>query len=89
MSWRIEPVPAFKASVAALQQTPEVWSVIHALVARATVRPEAAEVLAGTNARAMYSRRTSRNPPLRLFYSIGETTIYLLHIEEFDDLLDD
>ena len=88
MSKRIEPVPAFDASVAALPQTDEVHSVLQALIARATARPEEAEVLTDTNARGVYSLRTPHHPPLHLFYSIDETTIYLLHVEEFDELDD-
>jgi len=86
MSRRIERVPAYHASVAALPRTPRVWSVIDALIARATHRPEDAEVLEGTNARYVYSRRTSTHPALSLFYSVDETTIYLLHVEQRDEL---
>lgn len=88
MSRRIEPVPAYKKSLAALPQAPEVWAVVHALTERIIARPEEAEVLAETNARAVYSLRTPKYPALRLYYSIDETTIYLLHVEEYDDLLD-
>lgn len=87
MSRRIERIPAYKASFAALPQTPEVWEVVHALLERVTARPEEAEVLTETNLRAVCSRRTLKHPPLRLFYSIDATTIYLLHVEELDDLL--
>jgi hypothetical protein len=89
MSRRIKYVPAYHASVAALPQTPEVWSVIDALIARVTARPEVAELLSGTNARAVYSLRMPRYPSLCLFYSIDATTIYLLHVGELDDLPDD
>ena len=88
MSRWIEPVPAFDASLAALQQTPEVSSVVRALIERVTGRPEEAAVLEGTNARAVYSLQTPAHPPLRLFYSIDDTTIYLLHVEEYDPLED-
>ena len=86
---RIERVPAFHQSAAALPQSPVVPALIRALIGRATARPEEAEVLAGTNARAVYNERLPGYPRLRLFYSIDDTTIYLLHIEDFDDLPDD
>jgi len=86
VSKRIEPVPAFRRSVAALPRTLEVVAVLDVLVARVTARPEEAELLAETNARAVYSLRTPKHPPLRLFYSIDETTIYLLYVEEYNDL---
>jgi hypothetical protein len=88
VSRRIEPVPAFKASVAALPRTLEVCEVLDALIGRVTARPEEAEVVPDTNARTVYSLRTPSHPPLRLFYSINATTLYLLHVEEYDDLLD-
>lgn len=88
MSRRIERVPAYKKSLAALPQTPEVWEVVHALIERVTARPDEAEVLSETNARAVYSLRTPKHPALRLYYSIDARTIYLLHVEEFDELLD-
>ena len=86
MSRRIEPVPAFRKSLAALPQTPEVWQVVHALTERITARPDEAEVLTETNIRAVYSLSTPKHPPLRLFYSIDATTIYLLYVEEYNDL---
>ena len=87
MSRRIERVPAYKASFAALPQTPEVWEVVHALLERVTARPEEAEVLAESNLRAVCSLSTAKHPSLRLYYSIDETTIYLLYVEEFNELL--
>jgi hypothetical protein len=87
VSRRIEPVPAFRKSLAALPRIPEVRAVVHALIERIIARPEEAAVLAETNARAVYSRHTPWHPALRLYYSIDATTIYLLHVEEFDELL--
>lgn len=89
MPKRIERVPAFRASMAALPRTLEVRDVLDALIARVRARPEEAEVLAETNARAVYSLRTPKHPALLLFYSVDETTIYLLHVEAYDDLLYD
>lgn len=86
---RIERVPAYHASEAALPRTAAVGRIVDALTALVTVRPDAAELLSGTNVRAVYSLRIPGYPSLRLFYSIDATTIYLLYIEEFDDLVDD
>lgn len=89
MPKRIERVPAFRASVAALPRTLEVRHVLDALIERVRVRPEEAEVLEDTNVRAVYSVRTATHPPLLLFYSSNDMTIYLLHVEEYDDLLEE
>ncbi len=89
MSRRIKRVPAYHASVAALPRTRAVRTVLDALIARVMARPEEPAVLDGTNARCVHHARTAIHPALSLFYSIDETTIYLLHLEAPDELLDD
>jgi len=89
MSRRIEPVPAYHQSVAALPQTPEVWAALGTLVRHLRGRPGEAEILRGTTARVVYTWNLATHHGLRLFYSIDGPTIYLLHVEEWDELLGD
>ena len=89
MSRRIRPVPAYHQSVAALPQTPEVWAALDALVRYVRARPEEADLLGDSAARVVYTADAVTHPGLRLFYAVDATTIYLLKVEEWDELLGD
>ena len=88
MSRRIRPVPAYHQSVAVLPQTPEVWAALDALVRYVKARPEEADLLGDSKARVVYTEDPT-HPGLRLYYAVDETTIYLLRVEEWDELLGD
>ena len=84
--WRIEPVPALRTSLAAVPDTPEVNSVLVRLIEQVASCPEEVERIPETNAHSVAIERVGTLPPLRLYYSCDTTTIYLLHVEEYDDL---
>jgi hypothetical protein len=86
--WKVLPVPEFYAAVAALPKAPGVRQVLRKLVEQAATRPDEARVLTRTNARCVRSPGTAEHPPIRLYYSVDATTIYLLHVEEYDELDD-
>lgn len=86
--WKVQPVPDYCASVAALPKTPAVQSVLGKLIGRAVTRPLDAKVLTGTTARCVRSPGTAEHPPIRLYYSVQGTVVNLLHAEVYDELDD-
>lgn len=88
MILRIVLTDAFHASVAGLDDTPEIAEVIKALMLRAAKYPENAAMLPGTKIRAIRSRTYGAYPALRLFYTVDDAeTVRLLHVESYDELL--
>ena len=84
--WLIEHLPAFRTSLAAVPETPEVNSVLMRLIEQVASCPEEVERIPETNSHMVSIERVGTLPPLCLYYSCDTTTIYLLHVEEYDDL---
>lgn len=59
------------------------------LVEHVKARPEVAPLMLDTDTRAVYTHSTPTHPPLCLYYSFDDTTIYLLYVEEWDSLVGD
>jgi hypothetical protein len=87
--WRVEFVPAFPTALAAVPDTPEVTAVLVRLIEQVADCPEEVEPIPETGAHVVSTERVGSLPPLRLFYACDATTIFLLHVEEYDDLGDD
>jgi hypothetical protein len=62
--------------------------VLRKLIGRAVARPLEAKVITCTTARCVRSPGTAEHPPIRLYYSVLGTTVYLLHVEVYDELDD-
>jgi hypothetical protein len=86
VSRRIITIHEFHDSLAALDDTPEIAAVVSALVLRATRQPEHAPMLPGTKIRSIRSRTYGNYPALRLFYSLEDDAVRILHVERYDEL---
>ena len=71
-----------------MPQTPQVRAALDALVRYVRARPEEADLLADSKAHVVYTEDPTQ-PGLPLYYAVDETTIYLLQVEEWDELLGD
>ena len=87
--WRVEFVPEFPTALAVVPDSPEVTAVLVRLIEEVAACPEEVEPIAETGAHMVWIERVGTLPPLRLFYACDTTTIFLLHVDEYDDLAGD
>lgn len=83
---RVVAAPGYAHSRAALESVPHAERVAAALESLAANRPGDAEPVPGTMVRVLRAHRYAPLPALRLYYSLDEIAVRLLHIEQWDEL---
>ncbi len=85
-SLQLLPAPGYTRSRAALGDNARTAGIVASLELRAASHPYSADAYAGTIVRVLHASRYGDFPALRLFYSVGDTAIWLLWVECFDEM---
>lgn len=80
------PAPGYHHSRAALGDCERTAGIAAALERSAASRPYSNDTYPGTIVRVVRAQRYGDFPAVRLFYSVGDTAIWLLRIECYDEM---
>ena len=80
------PAPGYQRSRLALGDNARTAGIVAALELSAASRPYAEDPLPGTIVRVLHAQRYGEFPAVRLFYSVDDTAIRLLRIEQYDEM---